>query len=145
MPGFGCTSTVRTIFPPAAALISAGVAAMSACLEAGAPRNCRFGVACARTTDDSSRTKAVLFTNPSYTTIDAEHAEPAEADFSASSAGSALDVLLVKGFEQRADPAADRRSGERAGLAAERAADAGAGRRRPANHEGRLLPVPLRS
>src|SRR5580765_7903215 len=81
MPGFGCTSTVRTIFAPAAPLISAGIAAMSACLEVGAPRNCRLGVACAKTTDESRTMKAVLFTHRSYTTIDAEHAEPAEAVF----------------------------------------------------------------
>src|SRR4051812_49223398 len=72
MPGFGCTSTVSVTFPPGAALISAGDAAMSACLDVCGPRNCRLGVPCAKATAERRRMKAEVLTGtiillqPSY-------------------------------------------------------------------------------
>src|SRR6185295_17200494 len=68
MPGLGWTSTVRTIFAPAAPLMSAGDGAMSACFDAAAPRNCRFGVPWAKATEDRSRKSAVVFTQIFYMT-----------------------------------------------------------------------------
>src|SRR5262245_13469024 len=144
MPGFGVTSTNNDTLPPAAPT-STGAATMVACLEPGSPRNCKLGalVWAWAVVERRSRTKKKVFTRPLYM------AQWLMAGWLNNGVNPNVQplshqprrALLLPGFVDRARAAADCRADERALFAAEDGAKAGTGRRRAADHEGRLLPV----